>query len=130
MADLAPQTIEEAIEANIQSENLAGLLLSELRRAHKFALYSFFFEDGRPAAVMAVAVHGSGLPTTFLIGAKGFFEESVRHRRQLNAHMATLRDQFGPIYTETYSVHSNMARWLRLMGYTRVEHSENLYRWG
>lgn len=137
MANLAPQTLEEAIEANIQSEALADLLMASLCRAHKFAVHSFFLGDGRPGAVMAVAVHpvskrksDLGAPTTFLIGARGFFEASIKHRLQLREHMASLKDQFGPIYTKTYSVHSNMARWLRLMGYVRAEHGENLYRWG
>jgi hypothetical protein len=137
MANLAPQTIEEAIEANIPSETLADLMMASLCRAHQFVVHSFFLEEGRPGAVMAVATHPKiglepelGLPTTFLIGAKGFFEASIKHRLQLREHMASLKDQFGPIYTKTYSAHSNMARWLRLMGYVRAEHGENLYRWG
>jgi hypothetical protein len=136
-ANLAPQTLEEAIEANIQSETLPDLLMDALCSARLFLVHSFFFDDGTPAAVMAVAQHGSAPynvdlkpPTTFLIGARGFFEESIKHRRLLKEHMASLYDKFGPIYTRTHSVHSNMARWLRMMGYVRVPDGENLYRWG
>lgn len=137
MADLAPQTIDEAIEANAQTEDLPDMLMSSLCSAKLFVVHSFFFADGRPAAVMAVTQHCSAPynadlkpPATFLIAARGFFEESIKHRRLLLDHMTMLHDKFGPIYTTTYSVHSNMARWLRLMGYVRASHGENLYRWG
>lgn len=137
MANLAPQTLEEAIEANIQSETLPDLLMSSLCSARLFLVHSFFFDNGEPAAVLAVAQHGSAPynvdlkpPMTFLIGARGFFEESIKHRRLLKEHMASLHAKFGPIYTRTYAVHSNMARWLRIMGYARLDGEDKLFRWG
>lgn len=135
-ANLSQQTKDEARSAGILAADLPGRLRSFLHTAHKFIVHSVYFGE-RPVAIMAVATHRFpalevelGPPMTFLITAEGFFEGSVAHRRQMRKHLAGLRDQFGPIYTETLSGHPNMKRWLKLLGYTPHPAAENLFRWG
>lgn len=126
-AHLSPQTLAEADAAGIPAQEL-WLRLFDFIAKKRSTAHSFYI-DGKPMAVFAVRETQDG-GDTFLIGADGFFEQSVRHRRALRDHLAGLFHWFGPIYTRTWSQHPNMGRWLVMLGYERPAASENLHRWG
>ena len=89
-----------------------------------------YLRHGQARFILAIAPAGD-FYGTFLVGAEGFFEESIACRKELRRFMRSVVRRVGPVICVSKSPDPNALRWFRLLGATvaSVVGSEKIYLW-
>lgn len=125
-ARLSDQTKAEMEAVGWNEDRLLDEYLAFMERGESFA----YLDHGTAGCLVAFAPGGEAT-LTFLIGAKGFFENSVAHRHELRRFMAAQVQRHGLIATLSSSPDPNLSRWMAMLGAIEAtaESGEKIFLW-